>query len=87
MVNQKIVVKNPSGIHARPASVFVGAAGKFKSKITILKGDNRINGKSIISVLSGAITCGSEIDLVVEGPDENEALTSLIALIESGLGE
>ncbi len=87
MVSEKIVVKNPSGIHARPASLFVSTAGKFTSKLTVIKDGKSINGKSIIAVLSAFITCGSEIELILDGPDEQAALDTLLELIHSGLGE
>ncbi|MDP4110109.1 MAG: HPr family phosphocarrier protein [Bacillota bacterium] len=87
MVSQKIVVKNKSGLHARPATTFISEAKKFKSKLTINKGDKSINGTSIITLLSAGISCGSEIELVLEGEDEKEALKALAGLIESGCGE
>lgn len=87
MVSEKLVVKNPSGIHARPASRFVSAANKFESKLTIIKDGKAINGKSILGVLGAAITCGSEVEFILEGSDEQEALQALVALVDSGLGE
>lgn len=87
MVSEKVLVKNPSGIHARPAYQFISVAKQFQSKLTIIKDDKYINGKSILGVLSAAITCGSEIELVLEGDDEQEALDALVELINNGLIE
>lgn len=87
MVEQMIVVKNKSGLHARPASNLVKAASKFKAKINIVKAEKNYDVKSILGILSAGISCGTEITLVCDGEDEIEALKSLIELIESGLGE
>ena len=81
---------NASGLHARPGSDFVHAAAKFASKITIRRLDEDegpVNAKSIAFVLSLGVGKGVEIELAAEGPDEKEAVDSLAAFIESGLGE
>ncbi len=87
MVKQNIVVINKSGLHARPASNLVKAASRFKSRITLIKGDKNFDVKSILGILSAGIICGTEITLVCEGEDEAEALSGLAELIASGLGE
>lgn len=87
MIAQSITIRNASGLHARPAANFITNAKQFKSDIRIRKGDRLINGKSIVAILSAGITVNSQITLEVSGEDETEALASLIAAIESGLGE
>ena len=87
MVAETLVVNNPSGIHARPATELVAEAKKYHSSFTILKGKEKINGKSILSILTGELTRGSEIQIQFDGPDEQEALAAVSALIRSGLGE
>ena len=87
MVTGSVVIKNKSGLHARPASVFVKETLKYKSAITIVVNDKEYNGKSILGVLAACVKTGTEISLVCDGPDEQETLDGMIALIESGLGE
>ncbi len=87
MVNRKIIVINESGLHARPASTLVKAAAKFKSKITISKGEKSYDAKSLLGILSAGISRGTEIVLECSGDDEAEALKGLAELIEAGLGE
>lgn len=87
MVSQKIVIKNASGIHARPAGVLAQAAMKCKSNVLILVGDKKVQVKSILNLMAAAIKCGTEIELQCDGENEEEDLKTLAALIESGLGE
>ena len=90
MYKRTIKVINPTGLHARPGSDFVNEAGKFSSKITIRRldeDDDPVNAKSIAFVLSLGVGRGIEIELAAEGSDEKEAVDTLVAFIESGLGE
>lgn len=87
MLTQAIKIKNPTGLHLRPAGNLCKEAMKFKSKITFEYRGNTANAKSVLSVLGACIKSGDEITLICEGEDEREALQSLIAYIESGLGE
>lgn len=87
MVSQKIVIKNASGIHARPAGILAQAAMKCKSNVLILVGDKKVQVKSILNLMAAAIKCGTEIELQCDGENEEEDLKTLAALIESGLGE
>ncbi len=87
MLSQKIVLRNESGLHARPASVFTRTANNFSSKVTIQKGDKIIDAKSILSLLSLGVSKGTEINLMVDGDDEELAFNTLISLIERGFGE
>ncbi|MDE7477088.1 MAG: HPr family phosphocarrier protein [Lachnospiraceae bacterium] len=87
MVHQKVVIKNATGLHLRPAGILCKEAMQFKSLITFTFRGNTANAKSVLSVLGACIKCGDEIELFCEGPDENEALATMIKMIESGLGE
>ena len=87
MVSQKIVIKNQSGLHARPASILAQAAGKCKSNVLIKTGTKTIVAKSILNIMAAAIKCGTEIELCCDGESEQEDLKKLVQLIESGLGE
>ena len=87
MVTKSVTITNKSGIHARPASLFIKIAANFKSNITIENGNNKGNAKYLISLLSLAIACGSEVTITADGPDENEAIDALVKLIESKFGE
>ena len=87
MVSQKVTVKNPSGLHLRPAGILCKEAMKYKSLITFNYSDGTANSKSVLSVLGACVKCGDEIENFCEGTDEKEALEGLITSIESGLGE
>ncbi len=88
MVSKTTVVKNPSGIHARPASLFVQEASKYESSITVGKvGEDAKDAKSILMVMSLGMACGCEIEIAADGADEAAAVDALVALIESGCGE
>lgn len=90
MVSEKVKVNNPSGLHLRPAGLLCKEAMNYKSLITFEytgNGGGTANAKSVLSVLGACVKCGDEITVFCEGPDEEEALRNLIAVIKSGLGE
>lgn len=90
MYTKQVTIHNPSGLHARPASEFVSAAAKFKSRITIRKdeeGAREVNAKSIVMILSQALVTGTTVRITANGEDETVAVDSLVALIEGGFGE
>lgn len=87
MVSQKVMIKNPTGLHLRPAGILCKEAMNYKSLITFNFRDTTANAKSVLSVLGACIKSGDEIELVCEGADEEEALAALVAAIEDGLGE
>ncbi len=87
MVSQKVVVKNPTGLHLRPAGILCKEAMKYKSLITFMFRDSTANAKSVLSVLGACVKSGDEIELCCDGDDEETALHNLVELIESGLGE
>ena len=75
------------GLHARPATFFIQKANEFKSSIWIEKDERRVNAKSLLGVLSLGIVKGSTITLVADGADEQEAIDTLTALINSDFSE
>lgn len=88
MVSQKIEIKNPTGLHLRPAGVLCKEAMQYKSSITFqYHGNNTANAKSVLSVLGACIKSGDELEFICKGEDEEEALTGIIRVIEEGLGE
>lgn len=87
MVSQKITLVNAQGFHMRPAGIFANALGKYNSDIIIKYNGNDVNAKSLMNIIAACIKCGSEIEIVCSGEDENEALQEAVSLIEGGLGE
>ena len=87
MVTQKVQIINPTGLHLRPAGVLSQTAMKFKCDIIIECGEKRIVAKSVLNVMAAGIKCGTEINLICDGEDEEEAMKSMSEAIESGLGE
>ena len=87
MISRSITISNSVGLHARPATFFVQKANSFKSSIWVEKEDCRVNAKSLLGVLSLGISKGTEIKLIADGVDENNAIDGLAELIDGGFGE
>ncbi len=87
VLSKVVVIKNQVGLHARPATFFIQKANEFKSSIWIEKEDRRVNAKSLLGVLSLGIVKGTEINIVADGVDENEAIAKLSELIDSDFEE
>lgn len=87
MVSQKFVIKNESGLHARPAGVLSKTAMKCKSSVWLMVGEKKVQVKSILNLMAAAIKKGTEIEVFCEGESEEEDLRILAEAIESGLGE
>jgi len=87
MISETITITNETGLHARPASVFVSTAAKFKSELMLQKGEKQVNAKSIMGVLSLGITKGTDIIISAQGPDEEEAVNALVELARSNFNE
>lgn len=83
----KLRILNKLGLHARASACFVKEAVKYESDIFVSKGENRVNGKSIMGLLTLAASFGEEITLEIEGPDAKNALADLKELINSGFHE
>jgi len=87
MTEQTVTITNRAGIHARPASVLVQAIKDYKSSIYFEKGSDRINAKSIMGILTLALSYKSEIKVIVEGEDEQQAMETIVRLFESKFEE
>lgn len=87
MVSQKVVIKNPTGLHLRPAGILCKEAMQFRSLVTFTFRGSTANAKSVLSVLGACVKCGDEIEICCDGPDENEALSNMVKVVEDGLGE
>ena len=87
MVKQKVMIKNPTGLHLRPAGILCKEALKYKSSVKFYTYIYSANAKSVLSVLGACVKSGDEITFICEGPDEEQALRDMVALVESGLGE
>lgn len=83
MITQMVTVKNEAGLHARPSSVLVKTASRFQSEFFIEMYGYRVNGKSILGVMTLAAEMGAEMKLIVDGPDEKRALAELVRLFEN----
>ena len=87
MISKEVVINNQVGLHARPATFFIQKANEFKSSIWIEKDDRRVNAKSLLGVLSLGIVKGTAVNLIADGPDENDAIATLSNLIASDFTE
>ena len=87
MVQQEVVVKNRLGLHTRPAASLVKLAAKFKSEFFLERDGYRVNGKSIIGVMTLAAEEGARILLEFEGEDEQAALAALVDFFDRGFDE
>ncbi|TQQ83962.1 HPr family phosphocarrier protein [Peptacetobacter hominis] len=82
-----LTVVNETGLHARPAGMFVKGASGFKSTVEIEVGGKKVNAKSIMGVMSLGLSKGTEFTLIVNGEDEVQAMEALSEMVESGFGE
>ncbi|MDF2686864.1 MAG: Phosphotransferase System HPr (HPr) Family [Clostridia bacterium] len=87
MINKTVVVTNPVGLHARPATFFIQKANEFKSSIWVERDERRVNAKSLLGILSLGITKGVKIDIIADGVDEEAAIDGLIILLESNFAD
>lgn len=87
MTEATTTIENKTGIHARPASLFVQTASKFKSKVQIKAKGKTVDAKSILMIMSMGLVKGTEITLVADGPDEADAVKTLKELVDNKFGE
>lgn len=87
MLNRNFMIVNRLGLHARAAAQFVQTASKFSAEVTLTKDDINVNGKSIMGILLLAAPKGTEVSVVVDGDDEEQAMNVIADLIEDGFGE
>lgn len=81
----KHTIKDPQGIHARPAGVLVKKAGEFSSKITISNKGKQADAKRILAVMSLGAKSGEELDFIIEGEDESSAYEALVEFLKENL--
>jgi phosphocarrier protein HPr len=87
LIQKEFTVKNRLGLHARPAALFVQATNKFQSSVKVRKGDQEVDGKSIMGLMMLAAEEGSSLLVIVDGPDEQEVLKTLEKLFYDRFGE
>ncbi len=87
MYSNSVKVQNQVGLHARPATFFIQKSNEFKSSIWVEKDERRVNAKSLLGVLSLGIAGDTEITIIADGVDEEEAVNSLVKLVESGFAD
>lgn len=83
----KVTIKNRLGLHARPAMEFVDAATAFNSTVSVRRGDQEVDGKSIMQMMLLAATQGTELEVVADGDDAQAACDALARLVDSGFNE
>ena len=87
MISKDVTVKNQVGLHARPATFFIQKANEYKASVWVEKNERKVNAKSLLGVLSLGITKGTEIKLIADGADEEDAVNGLIELISSDFSD
>lgn len=83
MLRKTFVIQNPTGMHARPATLFVQKATSFPCEVNVIKGTKKINGKSIMGLMTLGAAKGDEITLEIEGDQAEQAMEELGKLLES----
>jgi phosphocarrier protein HPr len=87
VIRRELVIRNRLGLHARAAARFVHTAGRFRARVTAGREGRVMDGKSILGILLLAAAQGSVVELTADGPDEEQAMAALVALVEGGFGE
>jgi phosphocarrier protein HPr len=87
MIQREVAIINRLGLHARPAALLVQRASKFESEIKLKRLNLEVNAKSIMGVMMLAAEMGSKLVIIADGPDEKEAVESIIQVIRSKFGE
>ena len=77
----EVVIKNPQGLHARPAAMFVQIASKYNANVALQKGEERVNGKSIMGILTLGVEQNSKVVLEADGDDADEVVAELTQLL------
>ena len=87
VLRAKAIIQNKRGLHARASAKIVEGSARFQSEIHIIKDGQAVNGRSIMGLMMLAASIGSTVMVTAEGPDAQEALTAMLALIEAKFGE
>lgn len=83
MLERTFVIKNKTGLHARPAAQFVQKAASYKSTVKVKKGSTEANAKSLISILCLGAGMGTAITITADGEDENDAINGILDILSS----
>lgn len=86
-MDRSVTIQNKLGLHARPAMQFVDVANQFQSGIKVWKGDQVVDGKSIMQMMMLAATVGTPLKIIADGPDAASALDALEKLVNNRFGE
>ena len=86
-MEKNVSIKNASGLHARPAGMFVKKAAELKSTVEVIAKGKTVNAKSIMGIMSLGLGQGDELTVVANGEDQEAAVNALVELIEGGFGE
>lgn len=86
-VERKVTIVNSEGLHARPSGAVVALASEFKSELSIRCGDRSVNGRSILELITLGAACGAELHVSAVGPDAEQLVGALEALVSSGFEE
>lgn len=88
MIQAEVTLTNPSGLHARPAAQFAQTAGRFKATVVkVVKDGREVDAKSVIGIMTLGAKQGTILTIQAEGPDEAEAVQTLVTIVENGFGE
>ncbi len=87
MISRSVTVKNSLGLHARPATFFIQKANSYKCSIWVEKEDCRVNAKSLLGILSLGISQDTTVTIIADGQDEEDAVSGLVDLVDSGFAE
>ncbi|MEN8904412.1 MAG: HPr family phosphocarrier protein [Clostridiales bacterium] len=83
MLEKSVIIKNTEGLHARLAAIFVQTASKFTSSIWVACEGKKVNAKSIMGIMSLAVSSGESIRIIADGEDESQSIDELVLLVES----
>ena len=86
-IEQRVVLTNKMGLHARPSTQIATTAGKFESEMTIGKDGLSVDAKSVLELLMLAAECGSELTVTADGDDAEQAVAAIVELVEGRFGE
>lgn len=87
VIVRELVIENQSGLHARPASAFVKTANQYRAQIKVTKGEDSVNGKSIMGLMTLAAAKGTRLVVETSGDDAEEAADAIQTLVESKFNE
>jgi phosphocarrier protein len=87
MIERTVTIRNRAGMHARPAAMLVKTASSFAAQVYIEKDSERVNGKSIMGVITLGATFDTPLKIIADGPDETQAVEAIERLFENGFEE